>query len=146
MGDRSGNLLRAVACVATAFPEARIRQSSMVRSAAWGYNSPNEFLNMGIALEFVSLPDPQDILHRILAVERGISTDSHRNADGSYRDRIIDIDLIAVDDMVVDTAVLQLPHPRMHKRKFVLEPMVQLAPYWCHPITGLSCAQMITEL
>ena len=69
----------------------------------------------------------------------------HRNADGSYRDREIDIDIIAVDDVVYSSERLVLPHPRMRGRYFVLRPMVSLLPGWRHPATGLAVEDMLSE-
>lgn len=61
---------------------------------------------------------------------------------GGYIDRAIDIDIIAIDDVVMDTPELTLPHPRMHLREFVLVPMAELAPDWCHPRFGLRVDEM----
>ncbi len=86
------------------------------------------------------------------AIEPSISPASHRKPDGSYADRIIDIDLIAYGDTAIDMTQtpsgnsLTLPHPRMHLRKFVLLPMLRLAPEWTHPVTGLTPADMLQKL
>jgi 2-amino-4-hydroxy-6-hydroxymethyldihydropteridine diphosphokinase len=79
-------------------------------------------------------------------IERELGSASHRNADGSYCDRLVDIDIIAVDDIVVNTPTLTIPHPLMHKREFVLAPMAELAPQWIHPTLHKSVAELINEL
>lgn len=87
----------------------------------------------------------ESLLDATQAVERSISSMPHRNADGSYRDREIDIDIIAVDDVVYSSERLVLPHPRMRGRYFVLRPMVSLLPGWRHPATGLAVEDMLSE-
>lgn len=148
-GDRRAIVARAVAAVsALSFPVVeRSRVSAPVESAPWGYDSDSAFLNVGVALDCrIDRPWTVPALHRLLdslqAIERSIGTMPHRNADGSYRDRLIDIDLIAVDTLVVDTPDLVLPHPRMHLREFVLRPMCEVWPGWRHPLLGLTPAEM----
>ncbi|MDE6378068.1 MAG: 2-amino-4-hydroxy-6-hydroxymethyldihydropteridine diphosphokinase, partial [Duncaniella sp.] len=73
-------------------------------------------------------------------------TAPHRDRDGGYIDRRIDIDIIAIDSIVLSTPRLTLPHPRMHLREFVLVPLAQLAPGWVHPVTGLNASAMLARL
>ena len=142
-GDREAMIGRAVALIADAFPDAGIRVSPPVESPPWGYESPYPFLNVGAAFS-VGI-SPEELLIRLQSIEKTISPDAHRNPDGSYRDRYIDIDLIAVDDLVVISPALSLPHPRMHLRTFVLIPMMQLAPEWRHPLFGLTPGQLFEK-
>jgi 2-amino-4-hydroxy-6-hydroxymethyldihydropteridine diphosphokinase len=58
----------------------------------------------------------------------------------------VDIDIVAIDNLVIDTPELIVPHPRMDQREFFLLPMMELAPRWKHPVTGLTAAQMLQEL
>lgn len=142
-GDRRANIAAAVAAVA-AMPQVvagSVRISDIVESEPWGYESDSPYLNVGAALE-ADIDSPEEFLADIQACERAISDAPHRNADGSYRDRPIDIDIIAIDDIVCHTPTLTLPHPRMHQRAFVLEPMRQLAPAWRHPLLGLTTEEM----
>lgn len=143
LGDRAALIERAVAALEAALGAA-VRRAPVVESAPWGYDSPNSFLNLGIAVE-TSLP-PIRLLELIRAVERDIDVSPHRTAAGTYADRAIDIDLIAVDSVVMDSARLTLPHPRMHLRRFVLEPMAVLAPAWRHPVSGLTASEMLALL
>ncbi len=135
-GDRLSNIERAVALVVQhpLLSEARLRRAPIVYSEPAGYASDAEFANLGITLDYpdtATLPDPYDILAATQAIEREIAPDSpHRNPDGSYRDRVVDIDIIAMDGVTVDSPTLIIPHPRAEARAFVMEPMAFLAPQW----------------
>lgn len=141
-GDRRRNLSRAVAAIEKEFGYFEL--SHVVESEPWGFDSPNRFLNVGMMV--ISELEPLEILHKLQAIERSISPDAHRNADGTYADREIDIDIIAIDEMTIDTPELTVPHPRMAERAFVLEPMAELAPFWRHPISGLTPGNMICRI
>lgn len=131
LGDRRENLRQAVSLLETAL-DAHARVSDTIESAAWGYDSENAFLNVGV--EIISDIEPLEMLRVTQRVEREMGCTVHRNADGSYRDRLIDIDIIAIDNLVIDSPELTVPHPRMHLRNFVIIPMRQLAPHWQHPL------------
>lgn len=145
-GDRAALIERAVSLIAYRLDpdgECEIRLAPMVESKPWGYESPNTYLNLGIMIVTPKPCDnPEALLDTLLEIEHDISADSHRTADGNYADRFIDIDLIAVDDLVVDTSRLKLPHPRMSQRHFVLAPMAYLDPEWTDPQNGLTSKQL----
>lgn len=121
-----------------------IEMSHAVETEPWGFESSNRFLNVGIA--FRSELEPEEILDRIQEIERSISTDSHRNADGGYADRVIDIDIVAIDELELSTPRLTLPHPHLAERRFFLEPMAEIAGMWCHPATGKTPREMLEDL
>ena len=104
-------------------PDTRlIAYSSLYRTAPVGYDNQPDFINAAAELE-TSLP-PLQLLHELLALE---------NTHGRQRPfpnapRILDLDLLLYDDMVMNTAELTLPHPRMHERGFVLLPLAEIAP------------------
>ncbi len=75
-----------------------------------------------------------------------VSTHGHTATPTAYRDRTIDIDIVAVDELQIDTDTLKVPHPHLAERRFFLEPMAELAPEWRHPATGLTCAEMLEKL
>lgn len=72
--------------------------------------------------------DLEQLLDALQAIERRHGTLAHRNADGTYRDRDLDIDIIAVDMLCLDTPRLTIPHPRAAVRDFVMTPLRELAP------------------
>lgn len=122
LGNRLMNLTRAVSAIEKRFGWFEL--SHHVESDAWGYESKNKFLNVGMA--FISELEPTAVLHILQNIEKSINPATHRNADGSYKDRMIDIDIMAVDDMVINTPELTLPHPHLNDRPFFLEPFKEL--------------------
>ncbi len=144
LGDRQAHIEQAVAAIEQRF-ETTVRRAPMVYSRAWGYDSENDYVNLGIAVECGDM-SPMAVLKELLRIEQEIDSGAHRTADGGYADRAIDVDLIAMGDAVVDEEQLQLPHPRMHLREFVLEPIAVLSPEWRHPLLGLTAEEMLELL
>ena len=142
MGERRDNLYRAVVALAAGTGGCAV--SSIVESEPWGFDSKNRFMNLGICLS-CNL-EPQAMLDRIHEIERRLGSASHRDEHGGYIDRLVDIDIVAIDDMVIDTPTLQVPHPHLAERDFFLRPMIQLAPDWRHPVNGLTASQMLEKL
>lgn len=141
LGDRRLNLSRAMRMIGEEFGDFEI--SHVVESAPWGFDSTHSFLNLGMSFE--TDLSPLDLLHKLQEIERSIGVGSHRTPDGGYADREIDIDIIAIDQDIIDLPELQVPHPHMAERLFVLEPMDELAPGWRHPATGLTPIEMIMK-
>lgn len=105
--------------------------------------SSNTFLNA--AAVFHSDLGPMELLHLTQDVERQLGR-TVKSTDGIYHDRPIDIDILAIDDIVVDTPELTLPHPRMHERRFVLEPLCEIFPEFIHPTLHLSAKELLQNL
>jgi len=82
----------------------------------------------------------------LLAVALSIEDSLGRTRQSRWEARVIDIDLLFVGDAVIDTPVLTLPHPRMHERRFVLEPLSELAADLIHPLTGVSIGELARRL
>ena len=132
LGDSRSVLERAVTEIALRWPQGRLRRSSVVESEPWGFAGSRRFLNIGVEIQ-VEEP-PLQLLRALQEIERGICAAPHRDPAGGYIDRVVDIDLIYYDDLVIDTPELQLPHPRLHLRPFVLIPLKELSPAWRHPL------------
>lgn len=148
-GDRAAHIECAVAALCRRLdPSGRalVTLAPLEESEPWGFESDHPFLNLGLMIDMPDAPDPHSLLQMLQETEKEIAVAPHRHADGSYVDRPIDIDLIAVDDLTADTDVLQLPHPCMHLRPFVLRPLAALDPAWRHPLTGKTAAEMLSWL
>lgn len=142
VGRRRLNLSRAMRAVGEEFGPFEL--SHVVESKPWGFDSTNSFLNVGMA--FNTELSPIEILHRLQAIERLLAPAPHRDESGGYIDRELDIDIVAIDREVIDTAELKVPHPHLAERDFFLVPIEELAPGWTHPITGLTASQMLAAL
>ena len=142
LGNRRMNLSRAIRAIEREFGYFEL--SHTVESAPWGYESSNPYLNVGMMI--LSDLSPLEVLRKLQDIEKSLDPTPHRKPDGSYADRTIDIDIIAIDDLVIDSEELTVPHPRMAQRTFVLEPLAELAPFWTHPVTGKTPGQMLAEL
>ena len=117
--------------------------SDYIETAPWGFSSPHPFLNAVLQLE--TELSPLAVLERTQEIERQLGRLTKSSATG-YQDRPIDLDLLFYDDLVLETPRLTLPHPLMHLRDFVLEPLQQLAPTLRHPVLGLSIAELYSRL
>ncbi len=142
---------RAVAAVVNAFGPcgAAVTVAPPYYSEPWGFVSSSMFVNIGLMIDFPFLPSEEavdGIYLRLSAIERSISSMPHRNPDGSYRDRELDIDIIAVDERVISTPHVTAPHPRMHLRPFVLHPMHTLDPSWRHPLLHMTPSELLAAL
>ena len=135
-GDRHHNIEVAVAlviektCNATGIEPAHVdfALSEIYESEPWGYDSPNMFLNQGMRIAIPDSLSPYEMLGILQSAESAISNASHRQPDGSYADRLIDIDFIAMDDEALDSAKLILPHPLAHMSGFVMRPLIETRP------------------
>ncbi len=116
-----------------------IRLSSAYHSSPVGMESANWFVNcVGL---FETSFSPRQLLTLLLELEIDLGRTRDKNLCG-YQDRMIDLDIILFGDKVINETELVLPHPRFHKRLFVLEPLVEIAPETYHPLMKMSCFEL----
>lgn len=148
IGDSPALIRQAVAAVSALSELAPGRQSPVITTQPWGFTSLHPFLNIGVEIQ-TSL-DPLALLDRLQQLEQSIPgsglDNRHRNPDGTYRDRPLDIDIIHCGSLVFSSPRLTIPHPRLHLRPFVLQPLIFLSPTWTHPLLHLTPAQLLTTL
>ncbi len=104
--------------------------------------SDPEFRNAAAALE--TGLDARGLLAAMLEIEAALGRE--RTADGAAGPRTIDLDLLLFGPAVIDEPGLAVPHPRMHRRRFVLEPLVEIAPNAWHPALRRTAAELLAEL
>lgn len=126
LGDREANIRQALALI-----DERVgsvyRVSSYIETAPVGFSSPNKFINIVCLVH--TMMSPMACLRETQKIEKELGrTQKSINPDGSltYKDRLIDIDLLTYDQLVLNTPELTLPHPRMHERDFVLIPLREI--------------------
>ena len=121
LGDRQAHLTQAISLIAERVG-AVIRQSSLIETEPWGFESENKFLN-GVILCETTLT-PRQLLRATQKIERELGRKKH--VPRLYQDRPIDIDILLYDDLVVDEPDLKIPHPLMQKRDFVMIPLKEI--------------------
>ena len=127
--------IRAALVALTRLPETRLlRASSLYRTAPVGIHGQPDFINAVAALE--TTLSPQALLTALFAIEAQFG----RRRDFFRAPRTLDLDLLLFDDQVIDNPQLQLPHPRMHLRAFVMAPLVEIAPDCRIPGRGSAAA------
>ncbi|GAB4482128.1 MAG: 2-amino-4-hydroxy-6-hydroxymethyldihydropteridine diphosphokinase [Anaerolineales bacterium] len=128
LGDRLANLRAALAALP---PAARVLDTSHIyETAPWGYAEQPNFFNMAARLE--TELSPQALLDFL----KGLESRLGRIPNFQNGPRLIDLDLLFYDDLVLNTPPLVIPHPRLHERAFVLIPLADLAPDLVHPVLG----------
>ena len=142
IGNRKENLTRAIEALSLALGH-YTALSSFIETAPWGFDSENSFLNCAVAFETELAP--QELLDTTESIERELGRTT-KSTGGTYHDRIIDIDILLYGSVVIETPRLTIPHPLMHLRDFVLEPLAEIAPYAIHPTSGKSIDELATEL
>lgn len=144
IGNRHAFIGRAVADVILLKGVRDVRITRPIESEPWGFDSSRPFVNIG--LTGLTSMTAEDLFGRLAEIQNRISMMPHRRPDDSYCDRELDIDLICFGTLVINTPVLTLPHPRMHLRRFVLEPMAEQMPRWVHPLLQLTPKQLLASL
>jgi 2-amino-4-hydroxy-6-hydroxymethyldihydropteridine diphosphokinase len=138
VGDRGKNLRDAIAALGDAgLPIMRV--SSIYETEPVDYLDQPWFLNCAVEAE--TELGAVELLH----VLRGIETQMGSKKLVAKGPRLIDMDVLLYGDEAIDTPELQIPHPRMHLRRFVLEPLAEIAPNLRHPIAGLSISEMLAR-
>ena len=141
IGNKRENLTRAIVLLSLALDKCKA-VSRFIETAPWGFESENSFLNCAVAFE--TRLTPEQLLDTTEKIERKLGRTT-KSIDGTYHDRIIDIDILLYDNRIVDSQRLTIPHPLMHLRDFVLEPLADIAPNAVHPTTGKSIRQLADE-
>jgi len=143
LGDKEQNLRDAVQKIEEQIGKV-VSLSAFYVTAPWGFTSENSFLNAAACVD--TDLSPLAVLQETQAIERELGR-TKKSVDGVYSDRLIDIDLLFYEDLVLSVtsptgAELNLPHPLMTERDFVMLPLTEIAPELVHPVFGKTMKEI----
>lgn len=138
LGDKEANLRTAIYKLQERIGK-QVSLSSFYETAPWGFESDHSFLNAAIGLE-TSL-SPIEILHITQEIEKELGR-TKKSVNGSYSDRLIDIDILLYDTLVLQTSELTIPHPLMTERDFVMNPLIEIAGSVIHPTRQKTLSEL----
>jgi 2-amino-4-hydroxy-6-hydroxymethyldihydropteridine diphosphokinase len=139
LGNRQKNCSRAIEMLETRGIVVK-KRSSMYETKPWGVADQPQFINM--ALEVDTGLEPYDLLRMLKDIERELG----RRETSKWGPRIIDLDILLFDDLFLRDNSLQIPHPLMHERDFVLKPLCEIAPDKIHPLRKVKMCDLLQEL
>lgn len=141
LGQREQNIERAIELLRQTPGVHVVKVSTLIETPAVGgpADSP-PFLNG--AIEIQSNLAPRELLDKLLRIEETLG----RQRKEKWEPRIIDLDIVLFGDRVVDEPHLKIPHPLMHARRFVLEPLAQIAPELVHPVSKRTVSALLDDL
>lgn len=120
-----------------------VERSSAYMTEPWGFNAEEWFLNELLVVETELEPD--DLMDELLAIEAELGRVRHPEKKG-YSSRTVDLDILYYGDRIINTEKLTVPHPRLHLRRFALEPLCEVIPDFLHPVFNLSQTQLLEKL
>ena len=135
IGNRADNLKQAISSLP---PQMTVKKKSNIyETPPWGYTEQDQFLNM--VVKATTYLEPEPLLKHIKRLEVALG----RKATFHYGPRLIDIDILFYDDLILDTPPLIIPHPHLHERGFVLLPMMDIAPDLVHPVMKKKIRELL---
>jgi 2-amino-4-hydroxy-6-hydroxymethyldihydropteridine diphosphokinase len=137
LGDREANLKQAITLIDENIGKV-LKSSSVYETEPWGFKTEDEFLNLVLKVE--TILTPSGLLGRILMIESLLGR--VRN-EKRYSSRLIDIDILLYEDMIIDEESLKIPHPLLHERKFVLVPLCEIEGEMIHPVLKNSFTELL---
>ncbi|MDG6954674.1 MAG: 2-amino-4-hydroxy-6-hydroxymethyldihydropteridine diphosphokinase [Nitrososphaerota archaeon] len=138
IGDRESNLRRAIEMIAREM--SLIKMSSVFETEPMYYEDQGRFLNCVVVVK--TGLEPMALLKRLQAFELELG----RRRDVRYGPRVIDLDILSHGDAVVSEPGLEIPHPKIAERRFVLAPLDEIAPEWVHPVLRKRASQLLEML
>jgi 2-amino-4-hydroxy-6-hydroxymethyldihydropteridine diphosphokinase len=139
LGDRTYHLQQALSLLDTDCGRL-VQQSSIYESPPWGFESAYFFLNQVVQIE--TGHPPAELLIRLLAIEKKMGRE---RTEPAYTSRLIDLDILYFESLVMHEPLLRIPHPRLHLRRFTLLPLSEIAADFVHPVLKLTNAELLKK-
>lgn len=140
-GKRAENCRRGIATVSASRGCLLESESPLYETEPLEFAEQDWFVNGVVQLR--TCLEPEALLWRLHAIERAMG----RRRDGPrFGPRSLDLDLLFFDDLILDRPELQLPHPRLHQRRFVVQPLCDIAPELIHPVLGKTIRSLLCNL
>ncbi|MES2763146.1 MAG: 2-amino-4-hydroxy-6-hydroxymethyldihydropteridine diphosphokinase [Bacteroidota bacterium] len=115
--------------------------STIYETEAWGVEDQQPYLNQCIEVRTELIP--LELINKLLSIEKELGRE--RTISQTYEPRTLDIDILLYNQDIIDTAELTVPHPRLHLRKFVLIPLVEICPDLLHPLLNKTIFKLLTD-
>ena len=138
-GDKSKNIRYAIHALESIPGTSELCLSGIWRTAAWGKTDQDDFLNCAVSIR--TLITPAVLMERIIEIEKNMG----RIRAEHWGPRIIDIDILFYGNEIIRTESLVIPHPELQNRKFVLAPLLEIAPDFIHPVFKKSITQLLSD-
>ena len=122
LGNRKRNIREAIDKIGEQIGVVK-RRSALYETEPWGYSSPNDFINSCVMV--LTAMAPRQVLEATQRIEQEMGR-ILKSVNGEYHDRIIDIDILMIDDLVIDEPDFKIPHPLMEERDFVMKPLKEI--------------------
>ena len=141
LGDKKNHLKRALNLIATKIGSIE-KTSSIYQTPPWGFDAKDDFYNMVVKVK--TELEPFSVLKIIADIELEIGR--IKEIALGYESRVIDLDILDFDGLILDEPNLLLPHAQMHLRKFVLVPLQEIEPTWQHPVFKQNCSGLLKRI
>lgn len=140
IGDKNYNLDKAIELLCGNDEVKLVKKSSYLKTEPWGYEDQEEFLNC--AIEVKTILSSRELLEKMQSIEKEMK----RERIIKWGPRVIDLDIIFFNNEINNEEDLVIPHPRMEERKFVLEPLCEIAPNMMHPVLNKRVWKILDEI
>lgn len=142
LGDRNKNLSRVLILLQNRVGDL-LKQSSLFETQAWGSHDLLPFLNQVVS--FSTALSPKAVLRESQHIEKLMGRSNQSKGGKNYQNRLIDIDILFYDDAVIKEEELKIPHALLHKRNFVLVPLVEIEPNCFHPVLQKTVKELLEQ-
>lgn len=139
LGDRKKNLTTAITSIENHLGKI-IQKSSIYESEAWGFHDQPAFYNQVVKL--ITSFSPEELLKKITLIEKKMGRVRHEK----WKERLIDIDILYFNDLIINTRQLVIPHPQIQNRRFTLVPLCEISADEIHPVLKKSNLELMEEL